>query len=156
GGALDDEGATVSGSLQATNAAWIIVTGGATISGNLQVTGTTGAPSGAGNRIFDTDIRGNPVVSTHGRDPPLRTGNAGAAGGAAPTITAPPTGPSNAGRLQIGRSTAQGNIAVSGNTGGGILTGNRASGNCTLSGDTPPITGTSNTASGHNNCNVNA
>lgn len=67
----------------------------------------------------------------------------------------------NSGKVTIGATgtgngnTVSGNINVSGNTGGGTITGNSANGNCQLTGDKPGIVGSSNTTGkGNNQCNT--
>lgn len=51
-------------------------------------------------------------------------------------------------------TTAQGNVQVQNNTGGGRLTDTSAGGNCQLQNNTQPFPGSSNTAKGNNSCNT--
>jgi len=164
GGSLLDTAATIDGNVQANQAAWIDVRGG-TINGNLQVQQTTGTPdvgdAGTVNDLCGATVRGNVQVSGNAAGAPFDIG-------AAPDCAAPLTISgnlqvvNNAGQVTIGAAgngqgnSAQGNIQVRGNTGGGSLQNNNAGGNCELASDTPGITGAGNTASGHNTCNATA
>ena len=157
GGTFVDQGATISGNLQATSARALTVNGGGTISGNVQVTGLTSAPTGSHNSLCNTKVSGNVQVTSNSAASPFDIGNLGVcASGKALTINGNLQVTSNAGKLQIGGNTVKGNIQVTSNTGGGVLTSNSASGNCQLSGDHPVIVATSNTAKGTNSCKVSA
>jgi hypothetical protein len=164
GGSLLDAASTIDGNLQVTQAAWIDVRGGL-INGNVQVQQTTGTPdvgdAGTANDLCGATVRGNVQVSGNGAGAPFDIG-------AVPDCAAPLTiagnlqVDNNAGPVAIGPggngqgNTAQGNIQVSGNTGGGSLQDNQAGGNCLLGPDTPGLIGAGNTAAGHNTCNATA
>ena len=178
GGKLNDQGAIISGNLQASNAAWIEIGGGGSVGGNLQVQGTTGSPAGSNNFVCSTHISGNVTVQSSTAAAPFDIGNVGAcAGGPGLTIggnlqvqsnAAPVTVggntvngnlivSSNAAKVTVIGNTAKGNITVQSNTvGGGTLTGNIASGNCTLQSNNPKIGGSGNSATGTNTCNKSA
>lgn len=180
GGALDDQGATIGGNLQATDAAWIELAGGATISGNLHVQGLTGAPPASDDYLCNTTVGGNATVRDDAAGAPIDIGDPGAcSGGPGLTIGGNLHVHHNAADVTVGGNTvagnieirnnaaevtataniAKGNIDVNHNTvGGGTLTGNSAGGSCRLGHDNPPIAGSSNAAGNgrQNSCNTTA
>ena len=175
GGVLNDEGATIGGNLQVTNAKWVSVLGGGTIGGNLQVQGLSGTPAWGDNALCATTVNGDVQVQGNGAAAPIDIGNLGACTGlaalkvggnlqvvgnaAAVTIGGNAVSgnlqvQSNAAKVTVTGNSAKGNIQVTGNTvGGGTLTGNRAAGSCQLQSNSPKIIGSGNTPS---TCNTTA
>lgn len=164
GGTLQDESSSISGNLVVNPATWIAANGG-TVDGNVQVQGLTGVPPATvSTAIPPADFLCGAIV-----DGGVQFSGNGAGAvieiGAAPDCPTPlQIGESlqvqnNGGPVVIGRAgngagnSAMGNILVSGNSGGGTLTGNRAGKNCRLNGNNPPIQGSGNTAGAGNNCN---
>ena len=130
GGAFDDEGAVVGGSLQASNAASIKVVGGGTIGRNLQVTGVTGTPSGGGdNMICNTTVTGNVQVLNNGPLAPIDIGNLGAcSGGPGLTVGGNVQVLGNQAAITVGGNTVHGNLQVQNNIGGVTVSGNAVTG----------------------------
>jgi cytoskeletal protein CcmA (bactofilin family) len=167
GATLVDNGSTINGGLQATDAAAVDIRGAGTIKGNLQIKGTSGTPSASigdgatANDVCATTIQGNVQIQNNGVGAPFDIG-------AAPDCNLPLTiggnlqVQSNAGKMLIGPATngtgntAQGNIQVMSNTGGGSLTDNTTAGNCQLRNDVPGIVGAGNSAASQNSCNQSA
>jgi hypothetical protein len=163
GGALVDTGSTIDGNLQTNGAAWVNVQGG-TIKGNLQVKQTIGSPvdgtTTTANELCGATVGGNVQVQNNARE-------AAFAIGASPVCSAPLTVggnlqvQNNAGAVEVGAvngtgNSAQGNIQIMNNTGGGSLQDNSAGGNCQLQNNSPGIVGSSNDAHGNNSCNTTA
>ena len=110
GATFNDEGATISGNLQATNAKWISVLGGGTIGGNVQLQGLSGTPASGDNALCATTVNGNVQVQSNGTAAPVDIGNLGACKGLA--------------ALKVG-----GNLQVQGNAAAVTVGGNTVSGN---------------------------
>lgn len=180
GGALDDQGATIGGNLQVTDADWIELAGGATISGNLHLRGLTGAPPASDDYLCNTTVGRNVTVRDDASGAPIDIGDLGAcSGGPGLTIGGNLHVHNNAADVTVGDNTVAGNIAIRNNAaevtataniakgnidvnrntvGGGTLTGNSAGASCRLDHDNPPIAGSGNVAgNGHqNSCNTTA
>jgi hypothetical protein len=162
GASLLDNASQINGNVQANGAAGIDVLGGS-IDGNLQVQGTTGVLSAGttsdANELCAASVQGNVQVQGNGAGSPFDIGGAGCS--APLTVDGNLQVQNNAANVVVGPSegagnTAQGNIQVMDNTGGGSLTNNSAGGNCQLQGNAPGIVGTSNSAKGKNSCNATA
>jgi Tol biopolymer transport system component len=177
GAELNDQGAAISGNLQATNAVWIEVGGGGSIGGNLSVQGLTGSPAGSDDSLCNTKVGGNVALTNNGAKAPVDIGNLGACSGgpgltvggnlqvqgnAAPvriggnTATGSLQVQNNASTVTVTGNMAKGNIQVQSNTGGGTLTGNTTSEACQLQSNNPKIVGSGNTATGQDTCNGTA
>jgi hypothetical protein len=168
GGALLDTGATITGNVTSTRAAWIDLRGG-TIKGNLQLSGTTGQPpaaldpSSTGNDLCNLSVLGNVKISTSAAGAPWVVG-------ALSDCTVPITVGGNltvngnAGSLLIGPAingagdTVKGITSVTGNTGGGSLSKTSSAVQCKLLNNTPGIVGSGNTGplAKKNSCNATA
>jgi len=174
GGTLNDEGATIGGSVQANNASSIQVEGGGSIGGNLQVQGLTGGP----DSLCNTTVNGNVEVHNNSWVSPINIGgcvdepgltvggNLQVNNNSVPLtvgrdkVTGSLQVHNNASKVTVTENTAGANIQVNNNSWSfsSTLTANSAGGSCELHNDYPTIAGAENEAAAGktNTCNRSA
>lgn len=160
GGTLVDNGATINGNLVSTGAARVVVGYRGYVAGNVVIEHTSGgrtylcATTVEGNAVLDGNsgtalyVGGTTGTSDEGCGSSLAiAGNLQVADNMAPVYVGHP-------KATNATNDVAGNIAVTGDSGGGTVMGNRALGNCWLA-TSPGVTGSDNMVTGHfDSCNT--